>query len=78
MKLIGGRKLALGFGFLATSTAIAVIVVFHQATVDWVGLAAFTAAQASGILSLMVGFNAEYKGGAASPTPPTPPAAPQQ
>ena len=63
MKLLGGRKLALGFGFLVASTGIALVVVLRNPTPDWIGLAAFTAAQASGILSLMVGFNAEYKSG---------------
>ena len=67
----GGRKLALGFVFLGTSTALAVIIMFRQATPDWLGLSAFVAAQASGILSLMVGFRAEYQanGGKAPAAP---------
>lgn len=61
MNVKGNRKLALGFVFLATSTALAVIIMYRSIAPDWLGLSAFVAAQASGILSLMFGYRSEYQ-----------------
>lgn len=61
MNIKGNRKLALGFLFLATSTALAVLIMFRTPAPDWLGLSAFVASQASGILALMFGYRSEYR-----------------
>ena len=53
------RKLLLGFGFLACSTYLIAIVIYHNASL--LELSSVVAAQAAGVAALMYGYAQEYK-----------------
>ncbi|HBI15178.1 MAG TPA: hypothetical protein DDY20_06635 [Desulfobulbaceae bacterium] len=57
----GNRKLLLGFFFLATSTALAVLLTLKNPAPDFLALGSFVLAQASGILAIVWGNIKEHQ-----------------